>query len=151
MILANEGALTRAYQYYVTLCLSVPCTKQFRVAPVVTVQWFVCLSVTMTTSQGNGFGTQSIADPPVYCHCKCSWYLTYMWYISTPMLLWIKVRTLIVVSFSMNTFRSFTEKNLCLDPMSNVYISWHLTLSDTTLSILVILVQIFKTEKKKKI
>ena len=24
------------------------------------VQWFVCLSVAMTTSQGNGYGTQSI-------------------------------------------------------------------------------------------
>ena len=60
MILANEGAQTRPYQYYVTVCLSVPPTKQFREAPVVTVQWFVCLSVAMTTSQGNGYGTQSI-------------------------------------------------------------------------------------------
>ena len=29
MILANEEALVRAYQYYVTACLSVPPTKQF--------------------------------------------------------------------------------------------------------------------------
>ena len=54
MILANQEAQTRAYQYYVTVCISVPSTKQF-----CTVQWFVCLSVTMTTSQGNGYGTQS--------------------------------------------------------------------------------------------
>ena len=40
MILANEEAQTRAYQYYVTVCLSVPPT--------------VCLSVAMATSQGNG-------------------------------------------------------------------------------------------------
>ena len=59
MILANEGAQTRPYQYDVTVCLSVPPTKQFGEAPVVTVQWFVCLSVAMTTSQGNGYGTQS--------------------------------------------------------------------------------------------
>ena len=38
MILANEEALTRPYQYYVTVCLSVPPTKQFCEAPVVTVQ-----------------------------------------------------------------------------------------------------------------
>ena len=60
MILANEEALTRPYQYYVTVCLSVPPTKQFCEAPVITVQWFVCLSVAMTTSQGYGYGTQSI-------------------------------------------------------------------------------------------
>ena len=60
MILANEEALTRPYQYYVTVCLSVPPTKQFCEAPVVTLQWFVCLSVAMTTSEGNGYGTQSI-------------------------------------------------------------------------------------------
>ena len=60
MILANEEALTRPYQYYVTVCLSVPPTKQFCEAPVVMVQWFVCLSVAMTTSQGYGYGTQSI-------------------------------------------------------------------------------------------
>ena len=60
MILANEEALTRPYQYYVTVCLLVPPTKQFCEAPVVTLQWFVCLSVAMTTSQGNGYGTQSI-------------------------------------------------------------------------------------------
>ena len=59
MILANE-ALTRPYQYYVTVCLSVSPTKQFRESPVFMVQWFVCLSVAMTTSQGNGYGTQSI-------------------------------------------------------------------------------------------
>ena len=52
MILANEEAQTRAYQYYVTVCLSFPSTKQFRVAPVATVQWFVCLSVVMMTSKG---------------------------------------------------------------------------------------------------
>ena len=61
MILANEEAQTRPYQYYVTVCLSVPPTKQFCEAPVVTVQWFVCLSVAMTTSQGYGYGTQSIS------------------------------------------------------------------------------------------
>ena len=60
MILANEEALIRPYQYYVTVCLSVPPSKQFCEAPVVTVQWFVCLSVAMTTSQGYGYGTQSI-------------------------------------------------------------------------------------------
>ena len=27
--LANEGAKPRAYQYYVTVCVSVPSTKQF--------------------------------------------------------------------------------------------------------------------------
>ena len=43
MILANEEALTRPYQYYVTVCLSVSLTKQFCEAPVVTFQWFVCL------------------------------------------------------------------------------------------------------------
>ena len=53
-ILANEGPQHRAYQYYVPVCLSVPPTKQFSEAQVVTVQWFVCLSVAMTTSQGNG-------------------------------------------------------------------------------------------------
>ena len=62
MILANEKALTRPNQYYVTVCLSVPPTKQFCEAPVVTLQWFVCLSVAMTTSQGNGYGTQSIKN-----------------------------------------------------------------------------------------
>ena len=41
-ILANEEGQTRAYQYYVTICLSFPPTKQ---APGVTLQWFVCLSV----------------------------------------------------------------------------------------------------------
>ena len=64
MILANEEALTRPYQYSVTVCLSVPPTKQFCEAPVVTLQWFVCLSVAMTTSQGNGYGTQSISSHP---------------------------------------------------------------------------------------
>ena len=59
MILANEQALTRPYQYYVTVCLSVPPTKQFCEAPFVAVQWFVCLTVAMTTSQGYGYGTQS--------------------------------------------------------------------------------------------
>ena len=39
MILANEEALTRPSQYYVTVCLSVPPTKQF-----CEVLWFVCLS-----------------------------------------------------------------------------------------------------------
>ena len=29
MILANGEAQTRPYQYYVTVCLSVPATKQF--------------------------------------------------------------------------------------------------------------------------
>ena len=29
MILANEEAQTRPYQYYITVCLSVPPTKQF--------------------------------------------------------------------------------------------------------------------------
>ena len=29
MIVANEEAQTRSYQYYVTLCLPVPPTKQF--------------------------------------------------------------------------------------------------------------------------
>ena len=29
MILANEGAQTRPYQYYVTVCLSAPPSKQF--------------------------------------------------------------------------------------------------------------------------
>ena len=53
----NSGLLS---QQLVTVCLSVPPTKQFCEAPVVMVQWFVCLSVTMTTSQGNGYGTQSI-------------------------------------------------------------------------------------------
>ena len=38
MILANEGAQHRSYQYYVTVSHSVPPTKQFREAPVVTVQ-----------------------------------------------------------------------------------------------------------------
>ena len=42
------------------LANSVPSTKQLSEAPVVTVQWFVCLSVTITTSQGNGYGTRSI-------------------------------------------------------------------------------------------
>ena len=60
MIQANGEAQARAYQYYVTVCLSVPPTKQFCEAPDVTVQRFVCLSVAMTTSQGNGYGTQSI-------------------------------------------------------------------------------------------
>ena len=55
MILANEEALTRPSQYYVTVCLSVPPTKQF-----CEVLWFVCLRVAMTTSQGYGYGTQSI-------------------------------------------------------------------------------------------
>ena len=50
---ANEVSQTRAYQYYVTVCLSAPCTKQFCEAPAVTVQLFVCLSVAMTTRQGN--------------------------------------------------------------------------------------------------
>ena len=59
MILANQEAQTRAYQYYVTVCISVPSTNQFLEAPVVTVPWFVCLSVAMKTSQGNGYGTQS--------------------------------------------------------------------------------------------
>ena len=54
MILANQGTQTRAYHYHVTVYLSVPSTKQFCVAPVVTVQWFVCLSVSMMTSLGNG-------------------------------------------------------------------------------------------------
>ena len=49
MILANEEAQTRPYQHYVTVCLSVPPTKQFWEAPVVMVQWFVCLSVAMAT------------------------------------------------------------------------------------------------------
>ena len=62
MILANEEAQTRPYQHYVTVCLSVPPTKQFWEAPVVMVQWFVCLSVAMATSQGNGYGTQSIME-----------------------------------------------------------------------------------------
>ena len=66
MILANEEALTRPYQYYITVCLSVPPTKQFCEAPVVTLQWFVCLSVAMTTSEGNGYGTQSIAGEPLH-------------------------------------------------------------------------------------
>ena len=60
MILANEEAQTRAYQYHITVCISVPSTKQFWVAPVIMVQRFVCLSVAMTTSQVNGYGTQSI-------------------------------------------------------------------------------------------
>ena len=60
MVLANQEAQTRACQYYVTVCISVPTTKQFGEAQVVTVQWFVCLSVAMTRSQGNGYGTQSI-------------------------------------------------------------------------------------------
>ena len=55
MILANEEAVTRPYQDYVTVGLSVPPTKQF-----CEVQWFVCLSVAMTTSQGYGYGTQFI-------------------------------------------------------------------------------------------
>ena len=52
MILANEEAQTRPYPYYVTLtvCLSVPPTKQFGEAQVVIVQWFVCLSVAMVTN-----------------------------------------------------------------------------------------------------
>ena len=54
MILANEGTQTRPYQYYVTVCLSVHPNKQFWEAPVVMVQWFVCLSVGMATSQGKG-------------------------------------------------------------------------------------------------
>ena len=33
MILANEEAQTRPYQYYVTVCLSVPLTKQFLRGP----------------------------------------------------------------------------------------------------------------------
>ena len=56
IILANEEAQTRPYQYYETVCLSVPPTKQCCEAPVVTVQWFVCLSVAMMSSQGNGYG-----------------------------------------------------------------------------------------------
>ena len=62
MIPANEEAQTRPYQYYVTVCLSVPPTKQFWEGLVITVQRFVCLSVAMTTSQGNGYGTQSIGN-----------------------------------------------------------------------------------------
>ena len=60
MILANEEAQTRPYQYYVTICLSVPPTMQFLEPPVIMVQWFVCLSVAMANSQGKGYGTQSI-------------------------------------------------------------------------------------------
>ena len=60
MILVNEEAQTRPYQYYVTVCLSVPPTKQFLEAPVITVQCFVCLSVAKATSQEKGYGTQSI-------------------------------------------------------------------------------------------
>ena len=60
MILVNKEAQTRPYQYYVTVCLSVPSTKHFLESPAVTVQWFVCLSVAMTTRQGNRYGTQSI-------------------------------------------------------------------------------------------
>ena len=58
MIVANEGAQTRPYQYYVTVCLSVPPSKQFREAPVITVQRFVCLSFAIMTSQGNGYYCQ---------------------------------------------------------------------------------------------
>ena len=58
MILANGEAQTRPYQYYVVFFVvffaSSPLTYQYYV---VTVQWFVCLSVAMTTSQGNGYGT----------------------------------------------------------------------------------------------
>ena len=57
---ANEEVMTRPYQYYVTVCPSVPHTKQLLEAPVITIQWFVCLSVAMTTIQGNGYGIQSI-------------------------------------------------------------------------------------------
>ena len=53
MILANEEAQTRPYQYHVTVCLSVPPTKQFWEAHVAMVQWFVCLSVAMTTNFPN--------------------------------------------------------------------------------------------------
>ena len=60
MILANQEAQTRAYQYYVTVCISVP------VITVITVQWFVCPSVAMTTSQGNGYGTQSIDNVEIW-------------------------------------------------------------------------------------
>ena len=56
MILPNQEAQTRAYQYYVTVCISGRFTKQFREAPVVMAQWFVCLSVTMKTSRENGYG-----------------------------------------------------------------------------------------------
>ena len=49
MILANEEAQTRPYHYYVTVCALVLSTKQF-----------VCLSVAMTNSQGNGYETQFI-------------------------------------------------------------------------------------------
>ena len=52
-MVANEVPQISAYQCYVTVCLSVPCTKQFCEAPVVTVQLFVCLSVAMTTRLGN--------------------------------------------------------------------------------------------------
>ena len=62
MILANEKAQIRPYQYYVTVCLSVPPTKQFWEAPVVMVQWFVCLSGAMATSQGKGYGVPGV-DP----------------------------------------------------------------------------------------
>ena len=64
MSLANEEAQTRPYQYYVTVRLSVPPINQFWEAPVVTVQWFVCLNVAMTTSRENGYGTQSISHIP---------------------------------------------------------------------------------------
>ena len=37
MILANEEAQIRPYQYHETVCLSVPPTEQFWEAPVVTV------------------------------------------------------------------------------------------------------------------
>ena len=46
-------------QYYVTVRLSVPLTKQFREAPFVTVQRFVCVSVATTTSQGKYCRDQS--------------------------------------------------------------------------------------------
>ena len=51
MILANKKAKLRAYQYYVTVCSP---SKQFREYLVFTVHWFVCLTVAMTTSLGNG-------------------------------------------------------------------------------------------------
>ena len=54
MVLANEKAQTSAYQYYITVSLSVSLCKLSE-APVVTLHLFVCLSVAMTTSQGSFF------------------------------------------------------------------------------------------------
>ena len=68
--------------YYVTVYISVPSTitKQFWEAPVIMVQWFVCLSVAMATSPGKAYETQSMSGIskeysmiPIWQRCSV-WY-----------------------------------------------------------------------------